>query len=81
MPAPYRTDEIARALRDEAGRAGRSLADFQVVADEKEQVWIVRIRAPEGGFERLAFPFSSRRGIYTPTEIATHLLRKTWPFR
>jgi hypothetical protein len=77
---PYRPDEIATALMEAARGRGSSPDLLEVVANEAAGIWIIRARGHNGKVGRLTFPFSSPQGIYTPAEIAAHLMRGSWPF-
>jgi hypothetical protein len=80
MPSPYLAEEVASALSESARRAGMRLERLEVVADEAARVWIILATPPHGDVQRMTFPFASARGIYTPAEIANHLVHDTWPF-
>jgi hypothetical protein len=80
VPTPYRSDEIASALVEAAKARGLSFRELEVVADEKAQLWLIRLKGEGREHDRLTFPFASGRGIYTPAEIAGHLTAGTWPF-
>jgi hypothetical protein len=80
MPAPYRAEEVASALVEAVRRSGRTLHRLEVAPDERARVWIVRVTDRGGADHRLTFPFASARGIYTPAEIAAHLVSGSWPF-
>ena len=80
MPAPYSSEEVARAVNAATRQAGLPLERLEVIPDVAAQVWIIRAAAPGATQQHLIFPFASPRGIYTPAEIAAHLVEQSWPF-
>lgn len=78
MP-PYTSAEVAAALVTAAADRGWTLQRLQVRADDGSRLWT--ISAVVQGVRRHAlFPFASRHGIYTPTELADHFLSGDWQF-
>jgi hypothetical protein len=70
---------MAMAIQAAARAAGVPIERIEVLADEAAAVWIVRVRVASRE-RRMTFPFASARGIYTPAEVAAHVLSERWPF-
>lgn len=76
---PYSSAEIAEAILT-AVDTGAPFALLDIVADETSGTWLIRTCGPDQIVRRHFFPFSTPRGISTPSEIARLMIEDRWPF-